>query len=66
MTEITEIMMLGGERLRVEGAAKDVEAVILGAARGSLMELAWITEAQTLRRIGINPDHVLLLRAQQS
>jgi hypothetical protein len=39
-----------------------VEAAILSAARGSIMELAWVTEAHTGERIGINPDHVLMLR----
>jgi hypothetical protein len=63
MTAKAEITMLGGERLRVEEDAKELEAAILAAARGSIMELAWITEAQTGQRIGINPDHVLLLRA---
>lgn len=63
MTQITEITLLGGDRLRVAGDAKEVEAAILSAARGSLMELAWVTEAQTGHRIGVNPDHVMLLRA---
>jgi hypothetical protein len=60
---MTEITLLGGDRLRVAGDAKDVEAAILAAARGSLMELAWVTEAQTGQLIGVNPDHVMLLRA---
>ena len=41
MTSITEITILGGERHRVEGDAKAVERLILDAARGSIMELAW-------------------------
>jgi hypothetical protein len=59
---MTEVVLVGGERLRVEGDARQVEAAILSAARGSLMELAWMTEAETGRPIGINPDHVLMLR----
>jgi hypothetical protein len=55
--------MLGGERIRVEGEAGQVESVILAAARGSLMALAWVTEAETGRRTGVNPEHVLLVRA---
>lgn len=39
-----------------------VEAAILSAARGSIMELAWLTEAHTGERIGVNPDQVLMLR----
>ena len=40
-----------------------MERAILSAARGSIMELAWMTEADSGQRIGINPDHVLMLRA---
>jgi hypothetical protein len=60
---VTEITLSGGERLRVAGGAREVEAAILSAARGSLMELAWLTEADTGQHIGVNPDHVAVLRA---
>ncbi|MGB9183048.1 MAG: hypothetical protein WCB67_03210 [Solirubrobacteraceae bacterium] len=63
MTQLTEITLVGGDRLRVSGDAKEVEKAILSAARGSLMELAWVTEAGTGQPIGVNPDHVLLLRS---
>ncbi len=63
MSLTTEITIVGGERFRVDGDAKDVESLILSAARGSIMELAWMTEADTGERIGINPEHVLMLRA---
>lgn len=59
---LTEITFTGGERLRVEGDTREVEAAILAAARGSLMELAWLVEADTGQRAGVNPDHVLMLR----
>ena len=59
---VTEIGLVGGERLRVEGAAQEVEAAILAAARGSLMEFAWLTDADSGQRVGISPDHVLTLR----
>jgi hypothetical protein len=60
---ITELSIYGGERLRVQGDPHEVEAAILSAARGSIMEFAWMTEAESGRRVGVNPDHVLLLRA---
>ena len=63
MTPLTEVILVGGERLRVEGEARQLEVAILSAARGSLMELAWMTDADTGQRIGINPDHVVMLRA---
>lgn len=59
---VTEIMLVGGERLRVQGAATEVEALVLSAARGSLLEFAWMTEARTGGRIAVNPEHVLLMR----
>jgi hypothetical protein len=58
----TEITIVGGERFRVEGEARQVEAAILSAARGSIMELAWMTEVHTGELIGLNPDHVVMLR----
>ncbi len=59
---LTELTLTGGERLRVEGEPHAVEAAILSAARGSIMELAWMTEAESGQQIGVNPDHVLMLR----
>ena len=63
---VTELVLTGGVRLRVEGDAKAVESVILSAARGSLMELAWMTEADSGQRVGVNPEHVLMLRDLES
>jgi hypothetical protein len=62
----TEITLTGGERLRVEGDARGVEAAILAAARGSIMEFAWMTEAESRQPVGVNPDHVLMLRSLTS
>jgi hypothetical protein len=63
---MTEITLLGGARHRVDGEVKDVERLILDAARGSIMELAWLTDAQTAEPLGINPAHVMTLRAVSS
>lgn len=64
MTEmpLTELILTGGERLRVQGDLRAVETVVISAARGSIMELAWLTEADTGLRVGVNPDHVVMLR----
>jgi hypothetical protein len=59
----TEVTIVGGERFRVSGDPKDVERAVLDAARGSIMELAWLVEAETGERIGINPEYVVMLRA---
>jgi hypothetical protein len=62
----TEITVVGGDRYTVEGDAKDVERMILDAARGSIMELAWMIEAESGARVGINPECVVMLRALDS
>ena len=50
----------------MEGKAEDVEKQILDAARGSLLELVWLTETESGQRIALNPEHVVLLRADSS
>jgi hypothetical protein len=66
MASITQITVLGGERYRVEGRAKDVERLILDAARGSIMQFAWLTDAETGDSVGINPECVVMLRALET
>jgi len=58
--------MLTGDRYHVEGDAKHVERTILDAARGSIMQLAWLTDAETGEDLGINPEHVVMLRTASS
>jgi uncharacterized protein YlzI (FlbEa/FlbD family) len=59
----TEITVVGGDRYCVEGEAKQVSRQIIDAARGSIMELAWLVEAETGESIAFNPEHVIMLRA---
>lgn len=63
---VTEITLTGGTQIRVDGGVQVVETAIVSAARGSIMELAWMTEAQTGQPVAINPDHVLMLRELDS
>src|SRR5579884_1522093 len=63
MTPTTEITLTGGIRYRVQGDAGDVERVVLDAARGSIMELAWLIDAETGDRVGFNPAFVVTLRS---
>jgi hypothetical protein len=58
----TEVTVLGGERFRVRGDPEDVERAVLDAARGSIMELVWLVEAESGERIAVNPEHVVMLR----
>jgi len=66
MDSTTEITLLGGYRHHVDGDVKQVEQLILNAARGSLMQLAWLTDARTAEPLGINPEHVMTIRAVSS
>lgn len=66
MNSITEITVLGGARHRVEGDIKQVERVILDSARGSILEFAWLTEAETGKSLVVNPECVIMLRAADS
>jgi hypothetical protein len=59
----TEITTSTGERYQVRGDAREVERLILDAARGSLMQFAWLTEANTGSELAVNPASVVTLRA---
>ena len=63
VTPTTEITIVTGERYRVRSDVRDVERAILDAARGSIMQLAWLVDAETGEDLGVNPDHVVLVRA---
>ena len=41
----TEITTVTGERYTVDGSPQEVEALIIAAARGSILQFAWLTEA---------------------
>jgi hypothetical protein len=62
----TEVTLLTGDRYEVEGSYEEVERTIVGASRGSVMELAWLTETDSGRAIGLNPAHVVSVRAAES
>ena len=55
--------MVNGERFSVDGEPVDVEEAIIAAARGSIMQIAWLEEAGSGRALGVNPAHVVSLRA---
>jgi hypothetical protein len=61
-TSTTEIRLATGDCYRVEGNIKQVERTILDAARGSIMQLAWLIEAETGGDLAVNPEHVVSLR----
>jgi hypothetical protein len=65
-TSTTEITVVTGDRYRVHGDAKSVERIILDAARGSIMQLAWLVEVDTGDDFAVNPHRVVILRAADS
>jgi hypothetical protein len=60
---LTLVTMTTGQRYEVDGSTESVEAAIVGASRGSIMQLAWLTEAGSGRSIAINPLHVVALES---
>jgi hypothetical protein len=59
----TQLTMVTGERYELSGTPEQVENLILAAARGSLLQFAWLEESAGGRVVGINPAHVVSLRA---
>lgn len=66
MTQTTEITLLDGSRHRVQGDVKTVEQIIISAARGSIMELAWLADAESGEQLGLNPECVMMLRSSSA
>ena len=58
-----EVTLVTGESYMVNGERDQVETAILAAARGSIMQFAWFEESETSRPVGVNPAHVVSLRA---
>jgi hypothetical protein len=58
---VTTVVVVTGERYEVDGSPADVETSIVAASRGSIMQLAWVTEAGSGRSIAINPLHVVAI-----
>jgi hypothetical protein len=56
-----ELSLVTGERYSVRGTLEEVEAAIIAASRGSIMQFAWLTDEQG-EKIGVNPSAVVSLR----
>jgi hypothetical protein len=59
----TQITLINGDRHEVGGEPADVEKAIVAAARGSILQLAWLEEAASGRALAVNPAHVVSIRA---
>jgi hypothetical protein len=61
----TTVVVVSGEHYRIEGSPEDVEAAIIAASRGSIMQFTSLTEAETGRSIAINPVHVVAIEVPE-
>jgi hypothetical protein len=59
----TTVVVTTGDRYRIEGSPDSVEAAIIAASRGSIMQFTWLTEVGTGRAIAINPVQVVAVEA---
>ena len=57
--------LMTGERFHVIGTVEEVEATIIAASRGSIMQFAWLTHHEG-ERIGVNPASVVSLRVSET
>ncbi|HWF72503.1 MAG TPA: hypothetical protein VG186_04115 [Solirubrobacteraceae bacterium] len=56
-----ELSLNTGQRFMIRGTLEEVEAAIIAASRGSIMQFAWLTD-QSGERIGVNPTAVVSIR----
>lgn len=61
-----ELKTVNGDVIAVEGSLSEVEKELSDAARSGSSRFAWLTDKETGRRIGVNPDHVVSLRLTDS
>jgi hypothetical protein len=60
--DATEVTLVTGQRYEIAGSPEEVEHAIIAASRGSIMQLAWLTERGSEAAIGINPACIASLR----
>ena len=58
----TDLNMANGDRLTVEGTLEEVEKTLSDAARSGQARLAWFTDPDTDKPVGVNPAHVSTVR----
>jgi hypothetical protein len=59
----TKLGLTTGTGLEVAGSVEEVEKLLQNAARSSPGTLAWVTEAGSGDRVGVNPAHVVTVSA---
>lgn len=61
-----EVRTIDGEVIAVQGSLDEVEKELSDAARSGRSRFAWLTDKRTGLRIGVNPDHVVSLRSNET
>jgi len=61
----TQIRLFNGEVFTVAGTLEEVEKGLSDAARSGQGRLAWFKERSTESSIGLNPNHVAVLRLSE-
>jgi uncharacterized protein YlzI (FlbEa/FlbD family) len=61
---VTEILVVGGERFCVQGDPDEVQNKIVDAARGSILELVSLAEAESGELIALNPAHIVAVSSR--
>jgi hypothetical protein len=59
----TNLLLITGEQIEVVGLAEDVGQLLQNAARSTQGTLAWLEEAGSGEALGVNPAHVVTIRA---
>ena len=65
VSDRTHILVVGGQSFCVRGAPDEIEAKVLEAARGSILELVGLIEAESGRSIALNPAHIVAVSDAQ-
>ncbi len=59
----TKVLLATGDQVEVEGLVEEVGRRLQDAARSSSGTLAWLKDTRTDEPVGVNPTHVVTLRA---
>jgi hypothetical protein len=58
----TNLLLVTGEQLEVEGSIEEVAKALENAARSSPGTLAWLKNTTAEPRFGVNPAHIVTVR----
>jgi hypothetical protein len=62
----TKLLLVTGEQLEVDGALDELAKTLENARRSGPGTLAWLRETVGEERLGVNPAHVVTVRAGEA